>query len=371
MSVRGLVALLAGLLLVRPASGQEARRIRLSFLGDLMIHTANYLTRDYRGIYRELAWLLERDDLSFANLEFPIDPSRPYSSYPCFNADPAYLQAAVEAGIEVFSLANNHAFDQGLDGLAGTLRSLPAAGARAFRRVYGSGARLDPQEPFRPVELRAGGMRIGFLAVCQLVNQPMPARHVHVVDFENRRHRAEFLPWAREQASRYDLFILSYHGGQEYALEPEPERVRFFDQLLQAGVDIVWAHHPHVIQPYRLVGRPEGTGLILYSTGNLISGMPLDLDPARPGDSLAWTGDAALWAVTVEPGPPGPSVTSVLPIPVVHYRSPGGEILAAPFTALGRLEPPAQWGDYYRERSVILRETLRRWQQDGGAAGRR
>jgi poly-gamma-glutamate capsule biosynthesis protein CapA/YwtB (metallophosphatase superfamily) len=330
-----------------------------------MIHTTNYLTLDYREIYRELEWLLRRDDLSFANLEFPVDPSRPYSGYPCFNADLGYLQAAVAAGIEVFSLANNHAFDQGLEGLAQTLASLEAAGPRSFRRLYHSGVRLDPQAPFVPTEIRLAGFRIGFLAVCQMVNQPMPAQHVHVVDYENRRHREEFLPYIREQASRYDLFILSYHGGREYALEPEPERVRFFERLLEAGVDIVWAHHPHVVQPYRVVKRPEGTGLILCSTGNLISGMPATVDPERPGEALSWTGDSALWGVTLRAGPEGLSVESVRPIPILNYRSVGGEIRVVPFTALGREECSEPWERYYRERSGILRAAFRRWQQAG------
>jgi len=87
--------------------------LQLTFAGDIMIHTANYLTADYPAIYRSIAPLLRKDDLSFANLEFPVDPSRPFSSYPRFNGSPEYLRAAVEAGIDVFSLANNHAFDQG------------------------------------------------------------------------------------------------------------------------------------------------------------------------------------------------------------------------------------------------------------------
>jgi poly-gamma-glutamate capsule biosynthesis protein CapA/YwtB (metallophosphatase superfamily) len=371
--LRYVLSLLAGLALVSQLAGQEAspnresRRLRLSFLGDLMIDTPNYLTLDYRAIYRELEWLLRRDDLSFANLESPVDPFRPYSGYPCFNGDLDYLRAAAEAGIEVFSLANNHVFDQGLEGLAQTLASLEAAGPRSFRRLYHSGVRLDPQVPFAPTEIRLYGWRIGFLAVCQMVNQPMPAAHVHIVDYENRRHCAEFLPYIREQASRYDLFILSYHGGREYALEPEAERVRFFDRLLEAGVDIVWAHHPHVIQPYRLVERPEGTGLIMYSTGNLISGMPLDVDPRHPADALSWTGDSALWVVIVRAGPEGLSVQSVRPIPIVNYRTADGEILAAPFTALGRQARREPWQRYYRERSGILRSAFRRWQQDGAA----
>ena len=94
-----------------------------------MMHAVNHVTADYRDIYRDVETLLRDDDLTFANLEFPVDPGRPYGDFPRFNGTPAYLQAAVDAGIDAFSLANNHAFDGAEEGVLQTLRSLDRAGA--------------------------------------------------------------------------------------------------------------------------------------------------------------------------------------------------------------------------------------------------
>lgn len=344
--------------LVAPLSAQD-RRFHLSFVGDLMIHTANYLTLEYSSIYESVSWLLRRDDLSFANLEFPIEPARSFSSYPCFNGNLEYLEAAVEAGIDVFSLANNHAFDQGPEGILQTLRALQCAGELSYRRLYEDGIRADLERPFQPVEIRLKGLRIGFLAVCQMVNQSMPFPYVHIVDYRNCAHRNNFLPYIKEVAGRYDLFILSYHGGGEYSRRPEKAKIEFFDRLLEAGVDIVWAHHPHVLQPHKIVEREEGRGLIMYSTGNFISGMPVAIDPAKPEDWLSWTGDSALWLVSLRWAEGRVSVEGVLPIPIVNYRNGRGEVLVATFPGLARGRVSGSWLEYYRERSRLVRGPLR------------
>jgi poly-gamma-glutamate capsule biosynthesis protein CapA/YwtB (metallophosphatase superfamily) len=336
----------------------QSRRLQLSFVGDIMVHTANYLTSDYSAIYASIAPFLQRDDLSFANLEFPVDPSRPFSSYPRFNGTLEYLEAAVEAGIDVFSLANNHAFDQGRDGIFQTLRALNKIGNESYGRLHTAGTRGNLKVPFLPAEIRLKGVRIGFLAVCQMVNAPMPYYYVNIVDYRNRRHRDLFLPYIETTAAEYDLFILSYHGGREYSRQPEAEKMRFFETLLAAGVDIVWAHHPHVLQPYALVEREEGRGLIMPSTGNLISGMSIDLEPQQPENELSWTADSAVWLVSVAVENNRSNIEEVVPLPITNYRNHRGEVLVETFPGMAGKELPEEWQSYYRERARLLRPSL-------------
>jgi poly-gamma-glutamate synthesis protein (capsule biosynthesis protein) len=365
-SGKGLSIIAAALLLIVGAqrAQSEARRLYLSFLGDIMIHTVNYLTPDYGDIYSSLRPILLRDTLSFANLEFPVDPNRPYSSYPRFNAPREYLEAAVGAGIDVFSLANNHAVDQDVEGIAQTLRSLEEVGRGAFRRIYYQGTRQSLDTPFAPVEIRVKGARVGFMAVTQMVNWPMPGPYVHVVDYANRRHREYFLPQVAALAEQYDLFILSYHGGREYAPEPEEGKVRFFRQLIGAGVDIVYGHHPHVLQRYELVEREGGTGLILCSTGNLISGMIGHLGPEAENDPLAWTGDSALWLVVVRVEEGEAAIEEVTPLPISNYRNRRGVTAVHTYGALAGEGLPEPWLNYYRGRHSSLRALFRRWAGD-------
>jgi len=240
-----------------------------------------------------------------------------------------------------------------------TLRVLSIMGEQSHRRLYAGGIRGNLQAPFEPVEIRCKGLRIGFLAACQMVNLPMPHFYVNIVDYRNRRHREYFLPYIEEVAPRYDLFILSYHGGREYSRRPEEEKMRFFERLIEAGVDIVWAHHPHVVQPQRPVEREEGRGLIMPSTGNLISGMLIGLNPEEPEHELAWTADSALWLVTVRVDHGSASIDRVRPVPIANYRNSRGEILIDTMPGVAGRALPEDWLEYYRERAGMMHASLR------------
>jgi poly-gamma-glutamate synthesis protein (capsule biosynthesis protein) len=174
------------------------------------------------------------------------------------------------------------------------------------------------------------------------------------VDYGNRRHREYFLPYIRQIAPQYDLFILSYHGGREYSRSAEAEKVRFFEGLLAAGVDIVWGHHPHVVQPHILVEREEGRGLILPSTGNLISGMVLGVDPGEPEHERAWTSDSALWMVTVVVDGGCAAVRRVHPLPITNTINCRGEIVIDTIPGVARRSLPDPWREYYRVRFALI-----------------
>ena len=82
--------------------------LSLSFLGDLMAHIENFRIEDYSVVYEDIRPILISDDLTFSNLETPVDEKLPYKGYPRFNIHKEYVQAAINAGIDVFPLANNH-----------------------------------------------------------------------------------------------------------------------------------------------------------------------------------------------------------------------------------------------------------------------
>jgi poly-gamma-glutamate synthesis protein (capsule biosynthesis protein) len=191
-----------------------------------------------------------------------------------------------------------------------------------------------------------------------MVNVPMPHFYVNIVDYRNRRHRECFLPLIEKIAPRYDLFILSYHGGREYSRRPEERKMLFFQRLLESGVDIVWAHHPHVVQPHRLVEREEGRGLIMPSTGNLISGMLIGVKPEEPQQELAWTADSALWLVTVRVEGNRAAVERVHPLPIVNYRNSRGEIMIDTMAGMARRDLPEHWQEFYRNRAGLVHDSL-------------
>jgi poly-gamma-glutamate synthesis protein (capsule biosynthesis protein) len=333
---------------------EEKRILKLTFLGDIMAHTANYLMQDYHPIYNRVKDVLIEDDLTFANLEFTIDDSRPYSSYPRFNVHSDYVQAAVDCGIEVFSLANNHSFDLGLEGVLQTLIASYRLRAADGREIYFSGIRSNLKQDFEPEIIYIGGLKIGFLAVTQFTNLYQPFQYIHAVNYRDRREVELFLEYLREKVSGFELFILSYHGGREYSLTAEPEKMRFFRELLSAGVNIVYGHHPHVMQPVQLVKVGDRNRVIISSAGNFISAMTRGINPGMANEPMAFTGDSALFIVEVGFIYGEATVLRVDPVFISNCLNEDGEIIVDKLERLKEQQQGGGWPRYYKERHRIL-----------------
>lgn len=341
-----------------PLLAEKNRTLRLTFIGDIMAHTANYLMQDYHSIYNRVKDVLLEDDLTFANLEFTIDDSRPYSSYPRFNVHSDYVQAAVDCGVDVFSLANNHSFDLGLEGVLQTLLASCrlSVSTAAGREIYFSGIRGNLKQDFEPEIINIDGFRIGFLAVTQFSNLYQPFQYIHAVNYRDRGEVDSFLEYLREEISGFDLFILSYHGGREYSLTPEPEKMRFFRELVAAGVHIVYGHHPHVMQPVELVKVGDRYGVIITSAGNFISAMTRGIDPGMANKPMAFTGDSALFTVEVGFNHGEATVLRVNPVFISNCLNENGEIVVDKLERLKGEQQEGGWPRYYKERYRILTE---------------
>ncbi|MGO9310342.1 MAG: CapA family protein [Spirochaetia bacterium] len=368
--VRTLLVMVASVLAVARVEGQTPRELRLTFVGDIMGHDVNYAMQDFHDIYGAVKDVFQSSDLAFANLELPLDPSRPASGYPSFNGTPAYLAAAVDSGIDLFSLANNHAFDGGEEGIFQTIRSLEEARLRSLRPFAYSGTRGNPHKPFGAETLNVKGIRVGFIAVAQFLNEPDQGRYVHVVDFSSPTQVEAFLSLVRSIAPRYDLFIVSYHGDREYVQEPAPQKVALFRQLLEAGAHIVVGHHPHVVQGYDVVSAAGVQRLAAYSLGNFISGMTWRLGPADMQGMIAATGESYMLVVDVRCDSGGCSVQDLEPIPIATYANERAEMVVARMSDLadGTVKVSPAWQAYYSRRLPLLRAFLARASSSIGPA---
>jgi len=342
------------------AEPSDAREeLELTFLGDIMAHSVNFSMDDYRRIYVDVEDELHGDDLTFANLETPVVASHPYETYPRFNVKPEYARAAVEAGVDVFSAANNHAADRGPGGVAATRSALDALD-KSIGLGFG-GLRSEPGDGFEAVTLEVDGREIGFVAVTQALNGLDGGSLVQTLDYRGEQRVQRFVMWLSRQVDDYDLFVVSYHGGREYELDPDPNKAQFFERLVRAGADIVWSHHPHVVQPWQLLERPDGSeAIILHSTGNFISGQTWGFEPGQADEARAHTGDGALFRVSVEWDKAGKTSISHDPLFVANYRDPRHGMVVRRIDKLIRSDIDESWKRYYVERRVALQKTASR-----------
>ncbi|MAG14256.1 MAG: capsular biosynthesis protein [Spirochaetales bacterium] len=330
--------------------------LTMVFSGDIMAHDVNLSRRPYKNIYAGIRKYLAYADLRFANLEFVVDPASPNSGYPRFNAPPKYVSAALDAGFNVLSLANNHSHDIGAASMLQTLRSVALLGIG--RDIYYNGIHFQPEEQFTQTIIRRNGCKIGFLAVTSFLNKLVTDERVNVVPFYRKWAEEALIDRVQALAKEVDVFVLSYHGGVEYAREIPAWKRLFFRRLVQAGVDILWSHHPHVVQTWETLEFEGSQKLILYSTGNLISGQTWNINPADPFSERLGTGEGALFYVELILRDGGWRIVRTHAVPIANYQDPDYGMVVVPFKDLPSMKISDIWKQYYRDRYEELKGKL-------------
>ncbi len=251
----------------------------------------------FSWLFAPIADLLGAADLTFANLETPIAPeasagTREY----VFNAPPEVVSALLRAGVDVVSVANNHAFDQGRPGFEETLRRLEAAGMKAV----GAG---PPDRASGPILVEANGLTVAFLGFAHFFNQDgnacPPARTSSCLQAATLDPDRAVAAVAAAAGSA-DAVVVSLHWGVEYAQQPRAADVELAHRLADAGALVVLGHHPHVLQPIELYRRADGrTAVIAYSLGNFVSNQSRRYVHGVTPDAVAATRDGALLRVAL------------------------------------------------------------------------
>jgi poly-gamma-glutamate capsule biosynthesis protein CapA/YwtB (metallophosphatase superfamily) len=215
--------------------------------------------------FRGITHIVKSADLAFANLEStlskqPRDETMKPKQPLIFTGPLKGAELLANAGFDIVSTANNHAWDYGKPALDSTMTELERVGVR-----YAGSEKTAGDAQYRPAELEVGGYRIAIFAVTEIWNQG---------EFQLHAGR-KYVAWADleklepqlERARREnDLVFVSYHGGGEYVDVPMTWTKKFVKRVMALGVDAVIGHHPHV--PQGVAWAEERP--ILYSLGNLV-----------------------------------------------------------------------------------------------------
>jgi poly-gamma-glutamate synthesis protein (capsule biosynthesis protein) len=263
------------------------RSLSLVAVGDILMHqdvkrAAEMDPGGLPALWADLVPLFQGADLAFGNLETPVAPLTGRPGVPFqFNAPEALPAALRASGFTVLSTANNHAFDQGANGVGETLNRL-----RAEHLVpVGSGEDRSRAEALQMVERQ--GLRVAFLAFTDIFNIDLNRRAaepwVRPLDLEPA------LEAVREARGRSDLVVVSVHWGNEYQHLPTKRQKDIALSLVNAGCDVILGHHPHVLQPLEVLEVNGRRALVAYSLGNFISNQDrmyrADLFPVAGGDN--------------------------------------------------------------------------------------
>lgn len=281
--------------------------LTILFTGDLMAHNVNYNMSDYSIIWDGVRDEISSCDLVLANIEAPIDTTKEPSSYPAFNMPKKYVQEAINAGFNVFSLCNNHTNDQGRSGILHTIdttEQLTLSEAEKNNIIYFSGTKRTIEEPFTYNLVEKNDWKILFLPITEILNTPQANQYINYLPSTKakRDHFIEFVKQLREE-NPCDLFVLSVHANEtEYIRTVTQSQEKFYQDLLEAGVDVVWANHAHIIKDRKVMINSETNQakIIMYANGNVVSGQRTspNLKLENPITERDNTGDGIFYKVT-------------------------------------------------------------------------
>ena len=245
----------------RPAASPVT--LTLTFGGDVHFVGRNAaLLRNPRTAIGSFAKQLTAADLAMVNLESAVTTrGTPEPKDFHFRAPPSAYTALAAAGIDVASLANNHALDYGRVGLADTLDHA----ARADFAVVGAGRNVD--EAYAPYVVTIRGVRVAIIGLSQihtLAAEWMPTTTRSGVAMSHDRTRSvEAVRRARAMA---DVVVVFMHWGVERSNCPKEEMRTFAAAMADAGATMVVGTHAHV----PLAGGFIGNTYVHYGLGNFV-----------------------------------------------------------------------------------------------------
>lgn len=189
--------------------------------------------------------VLKKYDFVIANLEGPIiEIDRKLCQQKAYNFQfasntPERLKSV---GINIVNIANNHNYDCYKRGFESTKRYLDEAGVAHMGDVE-----IDKSYLIKEIK----GKKIAFVGIDALTS-PIPV--------------LKFYPLVKKLKSENDYVVVNIHWGEEYNLGFTKNQREIAHKLIDNGVDVIFGHHPHVIEPVEIYKN----SVIFYSLGNFV-----------------------------------------------------------------------------------------------------
>lgn len=326
-----------------PTSIVTPVEIEIAAVGDLLMHrpitdgalvddSVDPPVYDFNENFKYLAPLIQRANHAIVNIETTL-AGPPYTGYPRFSAPDTVADALINAGFTLASTANNHILDRDEAGFFRTTQVLRDAGFEVI------GTRLDESEP-RDIILDIEGILVGITAYTfetpgtpqqkTLNSLPIPKSLEPLLNSFNPYRPeayAEDLAAIKShvtdmQARGAQLICLVMHWGEEYQTESRPYQREMAQALADAGVQIIFGHHPHVLQEIdvmtsQVTGEPT---IVYYSLGNLLTNMTNEVPHAE-----GWSQDSLVARVKIRQDEAGVRIieASYIPMHIIQVRQSG------------------------------------------------
>lgn len=263
---------------VEDKEDKHIRKAKLTLVGDFLFESPFYKAVD-KGYDKNQYFSLVKnyfidDDLSIGNMEVVIGSEDMKVSGDGYNfCAPPYIGELVNTlDLEVLATANNHSYDQKLEGINSTLDFF------AKTDIMTVGTYRDKTDRDTMRILNVNDIKFGFLSYTLGTNVVVPADKRDLVGLyrspETRKFDEEYKSILTREVMKLrdacDVLIVMMHWGNEFTYTPNEEQKEIATFLNSLGVDIIYGSHSHSIQPISEIGDAHKT-LVYYSLGNFVS----------------------------------------------------------------------------------------------------
>lgn len=290
----------------------------LTSLGDSLCHNTQYWDAynsetdeyDFSYVYEDIKNYTISSDITIGSLETTFaGKEKGYSNYPTFNTPDSLATALKDIGVDVVSLAGNHALDYGYNGLCRTIDVFDNIGLSHL------GTYKTAEEQEKLLIKNVKGVKIAFLNYTYGTNGiPLPNGKEFCVNLIDKDLIKKQINQAKEQ--NVDMIVACMHWGTEYRTTANSEQENLANFLFKNGVDVVLGNHPHVLEPMEkktITLEDESTKevFVVYALGNFT---------ADQRDEI--TRDSAILNLTITKDSDGKiSIDKVDYVPIYMYKN--------------------------------------------------
>ena len=290
----------------------------LTSLGDTLCHNTQYWDAynsktdeyDFSYVYEDIKNYTLSSDITIGSLETTFaGKEKGYSNYPTFNTPDSLATVLKDIGVDVVSLAGNHALDYGYSGLCRTIDVFNNIGLSHL----GTYKTAEDQEKILIKDVK--GVKIAFINYTYGTNGiPLPSGKEFCVNLIDKDFIKKQINQAKEQ--NVDMIVACMHWGTEYRTTANSEQKDLANFLFENGVDVILGNHPHVLEPMekKTITLQDGTTkdvFVVYALGNFTADQRAEI-----------TRDSAILNLTITKNSNGKiSIDKVNYIPIYMYKN--------------------------------------------------
>lgn len=215
--------------------------------------------RDFDYVFNSVIPYIRKADFSIVNFETTVVSENTIPSKkngPSLSTTADSVDALLYAGFNVVTLANNHFYDFGMNGVETTLSLLDNVG------IHHVGAGKNSEEARKILYLRSNNECLAIINCCEHEFSIATKEHGGC----NPLNPIEQYYAIREARDKADYVLVIVHGGHELYQLPSTRMQDTYRFFIDAGADAVINHHQHCFSGMEVYnGKP-----IFYGLGNFL-----------------------------------------------------------------------------------------------------